>query len=604
LSAEHASGGDGERPFRPAAKEPLLRRAVPVSGELRGYSPGRARRDVVAAMTVAALAVPSAMAYAEMAGLTAVAGLYALLIPTVAYAVLGSSRQLIVGPEGSVSALVGVSVLALATAGTPQAADMAAMLALLVAGCFLVARVARLGWIADYLSQPVLVGYIHGVAIVLIFGQLEKLTGIDVAAQDPLPALVEAVREVGDVNGPTLAVGVAALAILLPLRFLAPRVPAALLVVAAGIAASAGLDLAGHGVAVVGDIPSGLPAFDLPSPALDDTLTLIPGAVGIFLVCFADAILTARSFAGRHDQHIRVDQELVAMGAAQAAAGLSQGLPIGASGSRTAVNDAMGANSQLAGLLAAAVVALVLLFLTGPIAELPKAVLGAVIVAAAVGLIEPAAWRRLAEVDKVEVAIAAVTVGGVVLVGVLEAIAFAVGLSIIDVVRRSARPHDAVLGWVQRLGRWADVAVHPTARVSPGVVVYRLDDRLFFANQSYMKARVREAVRAASTETHDLVLDAEGMTYVDAAGLDALAELTAALARDGITLRVARMKTPVQRRLDDAGVARAIGRERFHPTVRAAVEAAVSGSASIDTSPGDDASPGSDDAPAGTPSYG
>jgi SulP family sulfate permease len=576
------SGDDGseehrERPFRPASKEPALQRAIPVSAHLPHYRPARARRDVVAALTVAAVAVPSGMAYAELAGVSPVAGLYALIAPTVVYALLGSSRQLIIGPEGSISALAGASVLGLAIAGSTKAAELAATLALLVAACFLLARAVKLGWLADYLSRPVLIGYIHGVAVVLILGQLEKLLGVDVKALDPLPGLVELVQELGDVNGPTLAVGLGALAILLPLRFLAPRVPAALLVVAGAIAASAGLNLAAEGVAVVGAIPSGLPSLHLPSPPLSDVLTLVPAAIGIFLVCFADEVLTARSFAGRHDQHVRADQELLAMGGAQAAAGLTQGLPIGASGSRTAVNDAMGAHSQLAGLLAAVVIGLVLLFLTGPIADLPKAVLGAVIVSASIGLIEPAAWRRLAEADKVELAIAAVTAVGVVLVGVLEAIVFAAGLSLVDVVRRSARPHDAVLGWVADLGRWADVSVNRSARVTPGVVVYRLDDRLFFANQSYVKARVREAIHGAGTETHDLVLDAEGVTHVDVAGLEALGELTTGLARDGITLRVARMKTPVRERLDDAGVAQTIGIERFHPTVRAAVAEATAG---------------------------
>jgi sulfate permease, SulP family len=403
---------------------------------------------------------------------------------------------LVVGPEGSISALVGATVLASAAAGSAEAAELAAMLALLVAACFLVARLARLGWIADYLSRPVLIGDIHGVAVVLVIGQLPKLLGLDFEAADPLPQLVEFIRELGDVDGPTLAVGTIALAILLPLRFLAPRVPGALLVVVGAIAASASLALAAHGVAVVGAIPSGLPEVAMPSPELADTLTLVPAAVGIFLVCFADAILTARSFAGKHDEHVRVDQELVAMGAAQAAAGLTQSLPLGASGSRTAVNDAMGARTQIAGLLAAVSVVLVLLFLTGPIADLPKAALGAVIVSAAIGLVEPAAWRRLWDTDRVELTIAAVTAAGVVAV-VLEAIIFAVGLSMVDVVRRSARPHDAVLGWVDRLGRWADVGVHRSARVVPAVVVYRLDDRLVFATQSYVKARVREAIRGA-----------------------------------------------------------------------------------------------------------
>ena len=564
-------------PFRAARKDPLLQRAVPVAGELRTYGGGKARGDLIAGLTVAALAIPSAMAYAELAGLTPVAGLYALLLPTVAYALLGSSRQLIVGPEGSISALVGASLLGLAAAGSGEAADLAAMLALLVGACFVVARIVRLGWIADYLSRPVLIGYIHGVAVVLIVAQLEKLLGIDVTAGDPIPQLVEVLRELGDVQVATVAVGAIALGILLTLRFLAPRVPAALLVVIGAIAVSSALDLAADGVAVVGDIPTGLPQLQFPSPPLNDTLTLLPAAIGIFLVCFADAALTARSFAGKHDQHIRVNQELLALGAAQVAAGVTQGLPLGASGSRTAVNDAMGARSQLAGLLAAATVAVVLLFLTAPIADLPKAVLGAVIVSAAVGLIEPAAWRQLWETDHVEVTIAAVTTAGVVTVGVLEAIAFAVGLSIVDVARRSARPHDAVLGWVDRLGRWADVAVHPSARVVPGVVVYRLDDRLFFANQSYFRARTREAIRGAPSDTHDLVLDAEAMTHVDSGGLKALGDLSQGLAQEQITLRVARMKTPVHDRLEEAGIVDRIGRDHFHPTVRAAVGASTDG---------------------------
>ncbi len=359
---------------------------------------------------------------------------------------------------------------------------------------------------------------------------------------------------------------------LIPLRFVAPKLPATLIVVVGAIAASAAIGLAGHGVAVVGEIPSGLPRPRIPSPPLDEVLKLIPAAAGLFLVSFADEVLLARSFAGRHDQHIGVGQELIAMTAANAAAGLTQGLPVGASGSRTSVNDAMGARSQVSGLLAAGIVALVLLFLTAPIADLPKAVLGAVIVGACLGLIDPAAWRELWRSDRVELGIAGATAAGVLIAGVLPAIGFAVALSLVDVVRRSARPHDAVLGWVPRLGRWADVSMHRSARVTPGVVVYRLDDRLFFANAGYVKGRMREALRAAPSPPHALVLDAEGVSHVDTAGLQALADLSAALDRDGITLHVARAKSPLRARLDGTFAA-----ERFHPTVRAAVEAAQSG---------------------------
>jgi SulP family sulfate permease len=558
----------GGSPFQPAEKPPLLERAVPVSSELPEYRGGHARRDLLAGITVAALALPSAMAYGELAGLSPVNGLYALLLPTVVYVLLGSSRQLVIGPEGSISALVAAAILPLAVVGSGEAVELAGALALLVAGCFLAARVLRLGWIADYFSRPVLVGYLHGVAIVLVVSQLGKLLGLSVDARNPLPQLGEVVRELLDTSGTTLAVGAAALAVLLPLRYVAPRLPAALFVVAGAIAFSWWLELEDHGVAVVGDVPSGLPSLGVPYPGAGDFFRLLPAAAGIFLVAFADEILTARSFAGKHHQHVRAPQELLAMGAANAAAGLSQGMAVGASGSRTAVSDSMGVRTQLAGVAAVASIVVILLFLTDPISYLPAAVLGAVIVSAALGLVDSKAWRALWGTDRVEVTIAAVTTAGVVAVGVLEALVFAVGLSIVDVVRRSARPHDAVLGWVERLGRYADVAVHPSARITPGVVVYRLDDRLFFANAGYVKGRVLEGVRGAPGPVRCLVFDAEAVTHVDTTGLAALSDLRDALRREQVELVVARAKTPLLRRLGEAGFD-----VPFHPTVREAVDA-------------------------------
>jgi MFS superfamily sulfate permease-like transporter len=410
----------------------------------------------------------------------------------------------------------------------------------------------------------VLVGYIHGVAIVLVISQLPKLLGLSIDATRPIPQLVEIGRSLGSVSLPTLAVGGVALAVLIALRILAPKLPASLLVVVGAIVVANLVDL---GVAVVGPLPSGLPGLELPSPPLADVLTLVPAAAGLFLLSFADGVLVARTFAGRHDQHIRVGSELLAMGAANAAAGVTQGFAVGASTSRTAVNDAMGARSQIAGVVSAVAVAGVLLFLTGPIADLPKAVLGAVIIGACIGLVDLQAWRSLWETDHVELSIAAVTTAGVVAVGVLDAILFAVGLSIVDVVRRSARPHDAVLGWDEGLGRWADVSVHRGARVTPGVVVYRLDDRLFFANAGYVKGRVREALHASPSEPFALVFDAGGVSHIDAAGLDALAELAAKLP---VEFYIARMKSPVRQ-----SVAGVIEPSRMHPTVRAAVAAAV-----------------------------
>jgi SulP family sulfate permease len=561
-------------PFRSPARGSILRRISPVSGELRDYRGDTLRRDLLAGLTVAALALPSGIAYAELAGLSPVAGLYALLLPSVVYAFAGSSRQLIVGPEGAISALVATAVLPLAAGDPGRYASAAALLALLVGGVFLLARIIRLGWVADYLSRPVLTGYIHGVAIVLIAAQLGKLFGLDIDAKDPLPRLAEVAREITSSSAATIAVGFACLALLLLLPRLAPRIPGPLLVVAVAIAASAALDPQAHGVAIVGEIPSGLPSLAIPRLRPGDAMDLLPAALGIFLVSFADQILTARSFAGRHGQHVRADQELLAMGLANVAAGMTQSFSIGASGSRTAVNDQTGARTQLSGLFGAAAILLVLLFLTAPIRYLPAATLGAVIVAAAVGLVDPKAWSALRRSGRAELLIAATTTLGVVVVGVLQALVVAVALSIIDVVRRSATPHDAVLGWVERLGRYADVRLHPRAEITPGVVVYRLDDRLFFANASYVRGRIREAIDGAPAPVRWLVFDADALSHVDATGAHALKQLIGSLQRQGITFLVARLKGPMQRVFRNVGLLDLVGEEHVYPTVRAAVQAA------------------------------
>jgi high affinity sulfate transporter 1 len=557
---------------------------LPVTAELPRYRPPTAQRDVLAGVTVAALALPSAMAYAELAGLSPVNGLYALLLPTVAYLLLGSSRQLIVGPEGSIATLVAAAVLPLAVLGSHHAGQLAAMLALLVGGCFALARVARLGWVGDYFSRPVLIGYIHGVAVVLLVAQLGKLFGVTIKAREPIPQVVELVRELGDVSWITIAVSAVALACLMVFRIWLPRFPAALVVVVASIGVSWALDLVGRGVAIVGPVPAGLPSFDVPSASFTEIGRLLPAAVAIFLVSFADEILTARSFAGRHNQHVRAGQELVAMGVADLAAGLTQGFPIGASGSRTTVNDSMGARTQISGGVAAAVVVVILLFLTEPIQYLPKPVLAAVIVSAAIGLINPDAWRQLARVDPVELTLAAVTTGGVIILGVLNALVIAVGLSIVDVVRRSARPSDAVLGWVPSLGRYADVSLHSTAQTTPGVVVYRLDDRIFFANARYFTGRVHEAIRGAPQPVHWLVFDAEAVTHADSTGLEAFERLTAELGREDVHLAVARLRTYMRERFEILGLEQAIGPENFYPSVRTAVDGCV-GAMSAESDP-------------------
>ena len=571
--------GTGQRyegdasPFQRPARRPLLQRLIPVSEQVPGYRGGTLRRDLLAGVTVAALALPASLAYAEIAGLSPVIGLYALLLPAVAYALLGSSRQLVVGPDGSVAALVGAAVIPLTT-DPEQRASLAAMLALLVGGVFLGARLVRLGWIADYLSRPVLIGYIHGVAAVLIIGQLGKLLGLNISAESPPGELLEVIREIDEINWATFAVGATCLAVLLLFGWLFPKLPTPLFVVVLAIVVSAVVGLANEGVAVVGQIPPGLPSLEVPDVRLIDALKLIPAALGIFFVGFSGGILTARTYAGRHGQHVHPGAELAAMGAANLAAGISQAFPVGASGSRTSVNDQMGARTQLSGLLSAGVTALVLLFFTGPVAYLPVATLGAVIVAASIGMVDLVAWRGLARLSRVEVAIAALTMVGVVSVGVLRALLLAVALSVVDAVRRSATPHDAVLGWVERLDRYADVRLHPSARVVPGVLVYRLDDRLFFANAHYVKGRIREAVAGAPAPIHWLVFDGEALNHVDATGVRTLTELIESLREESITFVFARLHGHMSDHLEAAGVLDLVGEEHLYPTVRAAVQAA------------------------------
>ena len=559
--------------FRPATKDPLLVRAVPVAQDVPSYRPASAGRDLLAGLTVAALAVPSAMAYGQLAGLSPVNGLYALLLPTVAYVLLGSSRRLVIGPEGATSTLVAAAVLPLAVAGSADAVEVASMLALLVAVCFFLAWLLRIGWIADYFSRPVLIGYLHGVAITLVVAQLGKLLGLQVDAREPLGRLWEIAKELGEVSGATVAVSAVALAALVCLKRFLPILPGALIVVVGAIGVSWALDLGSHGIALVGAVEGGLPRPTVPTPPLSDVLELVPAAVGLFLVSFADEILTARAFAGKRREHVRASQELLTMGVANVGAGFTQTFSVGASGARTAVNDAMGVRTQLAGLFAAAAVVAILLFLTDPIQYLPQAILAAVIVVAGIGIVDRAAWQSLARIDRVEVAIAGVTTGCVVLFGVLQALVVAVGLSIIDTVRRSARPYDAVLGWVPSLQGYRDVAIHPSALVTPGVVVYRLDDRLFFANAGYVNGRVREAIRAAPTETSWFVFDAEAVNHIDSTGMEALLDLTRDLRREGITLVVARLRTRMRPDFAVAGLTDEIGAEHFYPSVKLAVDA-------------------------------
>jgi SulP family sulfate permease len=562
----------GRKPFRSAHKPPLSTRYLPLVASLRGYNWPRLRTDAVAGLTVAALALPASMAYAGIAGLPVTAGLYSLLLPIAVYALLGSAPWLVVGPESTIALLVAAGLAPLAVAGTAEYTTLAAALTLLVGAVYLAARLLRLGWIADYFSQAVLVGYVSGVAILIVLGQFGKLVGLSSNYDNAIIAVGDIVTHLDQANAATVLLAILSLLLLIGLRHFVPRFPAALLVVMLGIAVSWSMDLASHGVATAGHVPSGLPELAFPRVGLDEWLQLTGVAGGIFLVGFSDSILTARSLAAKQGGRIDADQELLAFSAANAAAGLTQGMPVGTTGSRTAVNLSMGATSQVSGLVATGFILVVLLLLTEPIQYLPTATLAAIIVTGAVRLIDPEQWRSLARGRRAEVAIAVITVLTVINLGVLIALVAAVVLSLLDVIRRIARPHDAVLGWSPTEQRYADVNSDADIGVTPGVVVYRFSDRLFFANVHFFKRRVWAAVDAAPKPARHLVLDTAGVPDMDTSAAAGLRELHDGLQARNVGLLIARAPEPLEAAMDRLGLLELIGRDHFHGTVTAAVE--------------------------------
>jgi high affinity sulfate transporter 1 len=565
----------GRKPFRSAHKPPLSTRYLPLLASLGGYSRPRLRTDALAGITVAALALPASMAYADIAGLPVTAGLYSLLLPLVVYALLGSAPWLVVGPESTIALLVAAGLGPMAVAGTAEYSTLAAELALIVGAIYLAARLLRLGWIADYFSQAVLVGYITGVAILIVLGQLGKLVGLSSEHDNAVIAAGDIVGHLHQANAPTLVLAVVSLILLVVLRRFTPRFPAALLVVVLGIIASWALDLVAHGVSIAGPVPAGLPDFAFPRVGGHDLVQLVGVAGGIFLVGFSDSILTARSFAAQRGGRIDGDQELLAFSAANAAAGVTQGMPVGTTGSRTGVNISMGATSQVSGLVAAGFIFIVLVLLTEPIQYLPAATLAAIIVTGAVRLIDPEQWRSLGHSDRAELVIALVTAVAVINLGVLVALVVAVVLSLLDVIRRIARPNDAVLGWSPAEFRYADVSSGPDVAVTPGVVVYRFSDRLFFANVHFFKRRVWAAVDAAPTPTRALVLDMAGVPGLDSSAAAGLRELHHGLLARNVSLHIARARDPLEAAMGRLGLLELIGADHFHGTVTAAVESAA-----------------------------
>lgn len=541
---------------------------------LRHYQRAWLRADVAAGLTVGAMLVPQSMAYAELAGLAPQFGFYAVIGALVVYALVGTSRHLGVGPEPGTAILAAAGVSSIAAGDPTRYVALMAALALVVAGICIAGAVARLGFLASVLSKPVLVGYITGVGLVLISSQIAGITGTSISADDFLPRVAELVRELDDVHPATAAVGAGTLALILVLRRTAPQVPGALLgVVVASIVVSA-FTLDAHGVALVGDIPSGLPELRLPDVSASDLGRLLPVAAGISLVGYTDNVLTARSIAARHGYRIDANQELLALGLTNLASGISQGFPISSSASRTAVPASLGSKTQLISIVGSVSVVVTLLALGPLLAHIPRAALAAVIMSAALAIIDVAGYRSLWRVSREEAVLAGVAALAVVVSGVLVGVVVAVTLSLLAALYRVARPHDAILGDHPGLDGWVEVDTYPAASTEPGLLVYRFDAPLFFVNSDWYRERVEQVLAGNPGHEEWVVLDFEGIGSIDATALDTLASLVDRLTELRVeTVAIARANDIVLTRLRDAEIVEPPGPLRSFPTINSAVRA-------------------------------
>lgn len=523
---------------------------------------------------MAAYLIPQCLAYGELAGLPPIHGLWAALAPLLLYAWLGSSPQLSVGPESTTALLTAAAIAPLAAGNAAAAVPLASLLALLVGLVCCVGAVGRLGFLADLLSRPILVGYLSGLALILISAQAGRMLGIPLQGDTPLTVIQELLGRMGEIHGPTVLVGLGVLLFLIvvPARF--PRAPAPLLAMLLAVAAVGLGHLEQRGVAVIGAIPAGLPSLAPPAIVSAEAVKrLAAAAVGIALVGYSDNVLTARAFAARSGSRINANRELLALGVVNLANGVLQGFPVSSSASRTALGASLGSRSQRYSLVALAVVLVALLALRPLLAMFPRAALGAVVIAAAVRLIDLGEFRRMLHFKPSEFRLAVVTLLGVLLTDPLVGVGLAVALSVIDLFARLMRPHDAVMGQVPDLAGLHDVNDWEGARTIPGLVIYRYDAPLCFANAEHFRSRALAAIAAETSPVQWFVLNAEAIVEIDITAADVLLELQQTLTAQGIVVGFARVKQDLYRQLQRAGVVDAVGTDRFFPTLPTAVAA-------------------------------
>jgi sulfate permease, SulP family len=550
----------------------LLR--LPGLRQLVGYQRLWLRGDLLAGITVAAYLIPQCMAYSELVGVPPVVGLWTILPAMFVYALFGSSRQLSVGPESTTAVMTAAAISPLLLADRSNYEVLAATLAILVGTICVVGYVARLGFLANLLSKPILVGYIAGVALIMIAGQLGKISGISIPGNTVFTQVTQFIHQIFDVASPaenrvhliTLILAGLVVGFLFAIGHFFPKAPAPLFAVLISTIAVAIFHLDRQGLAVVGAIPAGLPKFTIPnfSVQLPD---LLASALGIAIVGYSDNMLTARSFAARHHYKIDANQELLALGLANLGAGLMQGFPVSSSGSRTAIGDTLGSKTQLFSLVAMGVVISVLLFLRPVLSLFPKAALGAIVIFAAFRLIEISEFIRLYRFRRSEFFLAIITTFGVLFTDILVGVAVAIGLSVIELLSRLAHPHDAVQGTVPNLPGLHDINDWEDATTIPGLVIYRYDAPLCFANAEDFKCRALKAIESEVTPVEWFVLNTEAIAEIDITAMDILEELHDELAARGITFAMARVKQDLYTQLKRSPLLQKISEDRIYLTL-------------------------------------
>ncbi len=546
---------------------------VPLFRGIRPVDRARVPTEVVAGITLACLAIPEVMGYTKIAGMPVITGLYTILIPTAVFAIMGSSRHLVVGADSATAAILAAGLAGMAAEGSAEYVALAGMLAVLAAGFLILARIVRLGFLANFLSRTVLVGFLTGVGIQVACGQVSGVLGVPGGSGGTLHKLWGTLQNIDETNLPTLAVSIGVMVVILGARMISRSIPGPLIAVVGAIVVSYWLDLASDGVSVVGSVPGGLPSFGLPDVTLGQTRDLVVTAISIFIVVLAQSAATSRAYANRYREPFDENVDLIGLGAANLAAGLSGTFVVNGSPTKTQIVDSAGGRSQIPALVTSVIVLIVLVFLTGPLQYMPEAVLASVVLLIGIELIDVRGMVRIYRARLEEFWVAAVTAAVVVIVGVEQGIILAMGLSVIIHLRHSYQPRNGVLTSIGRRA-WTPVPEHgPAPQLLPGLVLYRFNASLYYANASRFAEDVHAILAPAEPPLVTLCIDAAGIDDIDYTGMETLREVITQAHGQGVMVVFAEVSDNVREQLKRAGILDLVGDEAIYNRIREAVEA-------------------------------